>query len=329
MKWLLCIFVLFLFLLSCNTKEDSFFETEPEPEQDLEIIDSVYAGLNMYYLENKELTSYDVFDTNLTELELENEPFVSQGNIKYYDCSTHAIHLFEEVALPGMNLSVLGKPFVVVTDSIRHYLGAIWPMYSSANNTVPIIDDSPRFYPNDIIKISMGRSTGPDTRLNDTIIQTLKDYDVFHAGISFTIDSIAILENDSVNNNCTISYTIKIVNNDDLNLYVFDPTKMIDIFYYFHNSLYFKNDDKYYESKNGGKKPADGVDNLNWLTKINSNDSIKWTLQKTGYPYIPRGNYKYSFTFSGLNSVEKSVRERPDGLVWVGKLTASDSIDIN
>jgi hypothetical protein len=231
--------------------------------------------------------------------------------------------------LPGMKVSVFGKPFVVVTDSIRHYLGAIWPMYSSAKNMVPIIDDTPRFYPNDIIKISMGRYTGSDTRLNDTIIQTLKNYNVYHAGISFNIDSVAILKNDSLNNNCTISFSIKLINYDDLNLYVFDPEKMDDIFYYYHNGLYFRDDNKYYESKIGGKKPEDGADKLGWLTKINSGDSITWTLQKAGYPYIPRGKYKYSFTFSGLNSINKSVRERPDGLIWVGKLTASDSIHIN
>jgi len=49
-------------------------------------------------------------------------------------------------------VSVSGKPFVVVTDSIRHYFGAVWPMISSGNFDGPIIDVGPRFYPLDIIK---------------------------------------------------------------------------------------------------------------------------------------------------------------------------------
>lgn len=327
-KYLPLISFLFIFLLCCNDPDEPFIEPEPEPEP--ELIDSTYAGFNMYYLKDEKLNGTDVADMKLSDLELQKTPFVSQGNIQYYDTSSHVIHLFEAVTLPGMKVSVYGKPFVVVTDTIRHYLGVIWPMYSSASYWGPIIDDTPRFYPNDIIKISMGRAPTPqpDPRLNNVIIQTLKGQGVFHAGISFTIDSLAILKNDLASNSASVLYRFKIVNNDDLNLYVFDPFKMKDVFYWYHNSLSFFDGNKFYQSKNGGKKPDEGTDILSWFTKINSKDSVLWTLQKEGYPYIPPGNYECSFSFSGLNSIGKATRIQPDGNIWIGKITAKYTIKI-
>lgn len=119
----------FIFLLSCNKPEEPFVEPEPEPE----VIDTTYDGFNKYFLKDEKLTGNDVADMKLSELELQKTPFVSQGNIQYYDTSSHVIHLIEAVTLPEMNVSVHGKPFVVVTDTIRQYVGVIWPMYSSAS----------------------------------------------------------------------------------------------------------------------------------------------------------------------------------------------------
>jgi hypothetical protein len=51
-------------------------EPELQPEPEPEVIDSLYVGFNIYYLENEVLTSYDVFDTNLSELKLKEKPFV-------------------------------------------------------------------------------------------------------------------------------------------------------------------------------------------------------------------------------------------------------------
>jgi len=331
MKYLPYIIIIFFFLASCDKKEDPYVEPEPEQNQDTDTvaIDSSYVGFNMYFLKDENLTGSDVSYTNLNDLELLKPPFVSQGNIQMYDTSSHVIYLNESISIPDM-VSVFGKPFVVATDTIRHYLGVLWPMYSSGSYCGPIIDVGPRFlYPYDIIKISTGRiPMTHDFRLNDTIIQTLKDYNVFHAGISFKIDSVAILENDSVKNDCTISFTIKVVNNDELNFYVFDPVKMGDVFYWYQNNLYFKRNDNYYESNIGGVKPEGDVDKLSWFTKIESKDSVSWTLEKKGYPYIPPGDYQCSFTYWGLNSSSKSFREQPDGRIWMGKIKANYSITV-
>lgn len=110
---------------------------------------------------------------------------------------------------------------------------------------------------------------------------------------------------------------------------MFDPTKMGDIFYWYHNSLSFKNEQNFYQSRIGGKNPGDEADILGWITKINSKDSVLLTLEKAGYPYIPSGNYECSFTFSGLNRINKSTRELSDGLIWAGKITSKYSIFVN
>lgn len=330
MKYLPYIIIFFL-LASCDKKDEPYIEPDPEQKQDTDtlVIDSSYIGLNMYFLKDENLTGSDVSNADINDLELQKPPFVSQGNIQMYDTSVNIIYLNESISIPDM-VSVFGKPFVVATDTFRQYIGVLWPMFSSGVYSGPVIDVAPKFYSNDVVKLSMGRARppAPDPRLNDTIIQILKDYNVFHSGISFSIDSVAILENDSVKNECAITFTIKVVNNDELNFYVFDPTKMGDVFYWYHNSLGLTKDYKTYYSRNGGVKPDDDVDKLSWFTKIESKDSVLWTLEKKGYPYIPPGDYECSFTYSGFNTSSKSFREQPDGRIWMGKLGAKYSITI-
>lgn len=327
MKYLQFIFIIFILLTSCTSREKPDIEPIPEPKP--EIVDSVYVGFNMYFLKDEKLNGSTVSYTDLKELELQNKPFVSQENIQYYDSSAHVIHLKKEVSLPGMGVSVFGKPFVVVTDSIRHYLGVIWPMYSSASYCGPIIDVTPRFYPNDIVRISLGRTPGSDSRLNHTIIQTLKQYKVLHAGITCTINNVDIVDNDMISNKCKLNYTFTIKNNDEFDLYVFDPLKMGNpLFHYYNNGVYFIGNENVYQSTSGSQAPQAGADKLNWLTKIDSKGSITRTVQKSGYPYIPPGSYKCGFRFSGLNSIAKSERQLPDGRIWIGEVTTEYSARI-
>lgn len=324
------LYTLFLFttLIACNNEPIDIPEEE-EPET--EIDDSTYVGFNMYFLEDESLNGSDVSNADINDVELQKPPFVTQGNIQYYDTSSHMIHLFESVELPEMEAHVLGKPFVVATDSFRHYVGVIWPMHSSSSYRGPLIDVMPRFYPKDIVKISMGRAQpqGPDFRLNDTIVEVLKDYDVFHAGISCTIDTVEIIENDSASNHCKLSYTYTIKNNDEFNLYVFDPLVMGDShFHYYHNGVYLRTSENIYQSTSGSQAPGENEDPLNWLIKLESGDFMTRTVQKRGYPFIPNGTYECGFRFSGLNSTGKSSREKSDGKVWIGEIHTKRLITI-
>ena len=323
MNRLLYILFLFTTLISCSKKDNPFTEPENEEKKESEIIDSSYVGYNMYFLKNENLTGSEVTNTNINEFELQKPPFVTQENIQYYDTSSHVIQLFESIELPEMGVPVLGKPFVVATDSFRHYVGVIWPMYSSSSYHGPVIDVMPRFYPKDIVKISMGRAQppAPDFRLNDTIIETLKNYDVFHAGITCKIDTVEIIENDSETNHCKLRYTFTIKNNDEFRLYVFDPLIMGDsLFHYYHNGVYFRTPENIYQSISGSQAPGEDDNPLNWLIKIDNGESVTRTVVKGGYPFIPDGTYECGFRLSGLNSIGKSNREKPDGRVWIGEV---------
>ncbi len=325
--------ILFFFILaSCNKKEFPAIGPEPEQEQDTTFDESSFVGFNMYFLKDKKLTGSDVSNNNINELELQYPPFVNHTNIEFYDTSAHIIYLYDSVTLPEMGVSVFGKPFVVTTDSIRHYVGVIWPGYSSASYRGPVIEVVPRFYPNDIVRISMGRAypPAPDLRLNETILKTLKDYYIFHAGIHCSLDSVKILENDSLTNHCKLSYTFTVKNNDVFNLYVFDPLIMGDAhFHYYTNGIFFRAPGNIYQSTRGAQAPGAGENPLDWMIKINSGDSITRTVQKSGYPFIPKGSYDGGFSFNGTFNLGKSSREKPDGRVWMGKIEAKRSITIN
>jgi len=94
MKSNLIYLLLLLFAFSCNKNEDTIIEPIPEPEPDIEEIDSVYAGFNIYFLKDNNITAQDLYNSDLTKLELENKPFLTQGDIEFYDASVHAIQLF-------------------------------------------------------------------------------------------------------------------------------------------------------------------------------------------------------------------------------------------
>ncbi len=333
MKSNITLIILFLFILSCNNNDDPIDEIEQESETEIEIRDSIYPGFNMYFLKDNSITAQDLYETDLNLLELESRPFVSQEMIEFYDVSAHVIQLTESIDIPEM-VSVSGKPFIVLTDSSRHYFGALWPMFSSGNFEGTIIDVAPRFYPNDIVKISLHRSySGNDNRMNDTIEKFLSDAEILHRGISCEIDSVVILENDSVNNKCKLRYTYTISNNDEDNLYIFDPLKMGDkVFHYFHIGVYLRSEFEIYQSSSDSKAPDSGIDVLSFLTILESGKSMTRSVEKSGYPFIPRGNFKCNFTFSSPYispyTVAKSKRNQTDGRVWIGKISAADSIII-
>ena len=320
MKWFSFLFLFSILLFSCNSKDDPFEELDSIIEEaKTHNTDSMKSGFNIYYLEDENMTLSNITNTDLYELDLEDQPFITQNNIELYDTSAHIIQLFEDVKLPKDS----NKLFVVATDSVRHYYGVVWSVSSSNFHRMVVgIEAKPRFYSDDIIRLSLSGS-GPvvDCRLNDEIIQTLQDYNVFHSGISCSIDSVRIIENDSVNNNCRLSYTYTIKNNDVLNLYMFDPLKMGEgLFHYYNNGVHLIGDNKVYRSYEGAQAPEEGVDELNWLIKIDSNESITRTLQKSGYPNIPIGNYNCGFGFYSLYKIEREKRKLHDGRIWIGKI---------
>ncbi|MBA7571830.1 hypothetical protein ES708_13599 [subsurface metagenome] len=316
------IIILFIGTLSCSKEDDQY---------------KIYDGFNIYLLKDENVTAYKTSEQEISNLELQIRPWVSSDDIEYYDYSTHILYLNHELLISdnaASDISVYGKPFVVIVNGERQYLGAIWPGFSSSMFFGPVINVAPRVYPDDIIHISLEQYSfqqSQDLRENDEIRYALINTSKYHAGLECTVDTIEILDNNQENNTCTLKYTYTIRNNDIFNLLIFDPDKMgSGLFHYFTNGVYLRNENNLYQSTTGHTSPDPWNSwELNWLSLILSGDSITKTVIKTGYPFIPSGSYDCYFRFPTLShQLSKEERILPDGRIWIGKLHVMKSFDI-
>lgn len=316
------IIILLAGTLSCSKEDDQY---------------KIYDGFNIFLLKDENMTVNKASEQEISKLELQIRPWVSSDDIEYYDYSTHILYLNHELIISdntAWDISVYGKPFVVIVNGERQYLGAIWPGFSSSIFFGPVINVAPRVYPDDIIHISFEQYSfqqSQDLRENDEIRYALINTSKYHAGIECTVDTIEIIDNNQENNTCTLKYTYTIRNDDIFNLFIFDPDKMgSGLFHYFTNGVYLRNENNLYQSTTGHTSPDPWNSwELNWLSLILSGDSITKTLIKTGYPFIPSGSYDCYFRFPTLShQLSKEERILPDGRIWIGKLHVMKSFDI-
>ena len=316
------IIILLVGTFSCSKEDDQY---------------KIYDGFNIFLLKDENMTAHKASEQELSSLELQVRPWISSNDIEYYDYSTHIVYLKNEFKIYDnsiSDISVFGKPFVVIVNGERQYLGAIWPGLSSSIFFGPVINVAPRVYPDDIIHISLEQYSfqqSQDLRENDEIRDALINTSKYHAGLECTVDTIEILDNNQENNTCTLKYTYTIRNNDIFNLFIFDPDKMgSGLFHYFTNGVYLRNENNLYQSTTGHTSPDPWNSwELNWLSLILSGDSITKTLIKTGYPFIPSGSYDCYFRFPTLShQLSKEERILPDGRIWIGKLHVMKSFDI-
>ena len=296
----------------------------------------MFDGFNIFLLKDENMTADIASKQELSNLELQIQPWVSSNDIEYYDYSTHILYLNHELKIYNSvdDISVFGKPFVVIANGERQYLGAFWSGLSSSMFFGPVINVAPRFYPDDIIHISClqySLQQSQDLRENYEIREALISTGKYHAGLECAIDKVDILSNNQENNTCSLKYTYSIKNNDVLNLYVFDPGKMGNgLFHFYTNGVYFRDENNLYQSTTGDTSPDPWNSwELDWLSLILSGDSMTKTVIKTGYPFIPSGSYNCYFTFSSLShQLTKEERALPDGRIWIGELYVIKSLDI-
>jgi len=122
----------------------------------------------------------------LEEIELSSEPIITQEDILKYNWVNHDIRIKpNSLAWKEMNelkVSTAGKPFVVVCNGERIYLGGFWNLISSLNSpNCPLIIG---LYPGNInmkdsFKIQYKPVNGKnDTRRDERIYSTLKELSV-------------------------------------------------------------------------------------------------------------------------------------------------------
>jgi len=94
--------------------------------------DITVHDFSIYLVRN--LSTTEAMSKNLDELPLENVPILTDKEIKIYNWKEHTFSLKEgfslEEKLEG-KVPLNGKPFVVVADSERIYLGSFWTLLSS------------------------------------------------------------------------------------------------------------------------------------------------------------------------------------------------------
>jgi len=296
-------------------------------------------SFGIYFLADSEITEEETFEADIDSFDLEEDAWVSNSDIEFYDYSTHCIYLKEDKSHYFENYDgryyqftpVLSKkPFVVVSGGNRVYVGALHSGLLSLAPAGPYMDESDvGYFPADVMHISKAWGNDEDIRSHPKIKEALIAQDLFHAGLTIQLLSFQVLDNSDTS---TVEYRIRINNNDQDDLYVLDPAKMgSTLFHYYTNGpdlwdtsipgqpIYLYSEYKSVESPEPYHSWAVG-----WFTLIESDNSIERTIQLKGYPSIPDGTYTANMKFASPSNIDKESRYVADGRIWIGSISSNE-----
>lgn len=318
-KIIIPVFIVFS-LFSCQ------FDKNPTAVDD----SSKEGSFSIYFLADTNLTTYQAMNLDINQLVLKDSSWMTEADIDFYDFSTHCIYLkndkskyFNEYC--GLSFQfdpvLIDRPFVVIADSLRCYVGGLYSSLHSMLSSVPHFDElDVGFYPSDVFHLSPGVALGADKRDDVLIQQVFKNLDKYSSGLDCELKNVRIIDNSDTS---TVDYTFTLKNTDKANLYVLDPDKMgSSLFHYFTNGVTFRSETEHTLIQST-YKTTESPDpfytwNFNWFSLIKSGKSITRTVQLRGYPNIPEDTYICSFTFSNPNLIEKEDRNRESGRIWLG-----------
>ena len=288
-KYLIIVSLLMLGFSSCDN-------SDPEPDQ---------GGDNQKPIDSGTLIS------------LGDNFIYSYSEIVLYDSSTHLIYFkekhqeFDKIRQPSFALYDKG-------DTI--YQGEIWPSYSSSLPSGSYIATMPFFYQNYALRIDYMGGSKPDLRNDPRIIQSLKDRDLLHSGLTGAIQTLEI-------SGSLASLDFVVTNLDKSELLILDPGKMGQkLFHYFTNGLYLRDlatnniiaSKLEYQASN----PSDSW-KKEWLTLISPGGSVLFTLNYKFDKVISPGNYSAWFEYPGLSSqIDIHDVFQTTGRIWLGDITA-------
>jgi len=288
-KYLIIVSLLMLGFSSCDN-------SDPEPDQ---------GGDNQKPIDSGTLIS------------LGDNFIYSYSEIVLYDSSTHLIYFkekhpeFDKIRQPSFALYDKG-------DTI--YQGEIWPSYSSSLPSGAYFATMPFFYQNYALRIDYMGGSKPDLRNDPRIIQSLKDRDLLHSGLTSAIQTLEI-------SGSLASLDFVVTNLDKSELLILDPGKMGQkLFHYFTNGLYLRDlatnniiaSKLEYQAPN----PSDSW-KKEWLTLISPGGSVLFTLNYKFDKVISPGNYSAWFEYPGLSSqIDIHDVFQTTGRIWLGDITA-------
>ncbi len=258
-------------------------------------------------------------DTNLKKSGFRiafSEGTILGGNeIMFYDSSAHLLFLKENLEFKQ---GATGFDVLVNNDTI--YQGTIFPCYLSSRPLSQFVITDCFFYGKNVIEIGCSQETN-DLRNDPRIINSLKESDLLHRGLSCSIDSIKV---NSFDNYSAVVCSITIKNNDNISYYILDPVKMGELdFNCYTGGLNFQNINTKVSSFLRWSIPNSDWGNLtlNDFSILKGGAEVKYTFKSFDYYKMEKGIYKAQFRFCGLKySIPDFNLSQKDGRIWVGVL---------
>lgn len=276
----------------------------------------------VYFLKDATLVGEKVQKKSLDELELSSTPWLSNSDIAFYDFSTHYIYLtrskrdifkhFQGMLNHILDSSWWSKPFVVVVNGKRCYLGEFHSVASSQLQQLPYIDElGLTASPDDVLPL-FHTWQGEDLRNHRQVEEGLRELGLYRAGITLTLEHINPRDG---------SYRFTLHNNESKSLWVFDPEKAgTGIFHYYTNGLQcFNWAKKQSVNLNIPSKTPQESFNPEWYTEIKPHQTIMREIV-TGQR-IPIGEYTCRFFYSGPIEIDRRARIMANGRIWMGTIS--------
>lgn len=284
-------------------------------------------GVEFYLLDDEQMNFETARNLPLKDLKLQAAPWIAADNIERYDWSCHYLYLKKPVDIPNQKgaryVNLAGKPFVVVADETRCYLGTL---HSGASSHLPmgsvamvdVFGDKMQRFPITLFTALYKGETPKEMRNNPAVKEALKRDGLFHAGLECKLDGISVKRE---NNTLAILYTYTLQNNDQDDLYVLDPQKFHPALFHDYGSGVIAQDlvhgdNNYYFWPNPREGEPKYVINrdLSWYTRLEKGKSMKRTVQMNLSPRMPPpavrinqtppdppkpGKYQFVFRFKG------------------------------
>jgi len=246
-----------------------------------------------------------------------NNLYYRYSDLELYDSSAHILYFkknhpeFEENSQ---------SVFSVIINSDTIYKGDFWPMFRSDTPTRVYIHTWPFWLQNYALWIENRYNIKPDLRNDPVIIQAFKDRNLLHSGINLVINSLEV-----TNTQVTFSFTI--TNKGHSALLIMDPDKMgINLFHYYTNGLIFRktSDGSLFSVKVPSQAPSpNNIWKIDWLTKLNSNETKTFYLIYPLNSQIAAGEYTVTFVYPGFHlQVSKDQLIQDDARIWLGDVRA-------
>ena len=323
MKYKFHTFFLTVFFLVYNT----FFcsdSTSPDGKNERNVIEQK-GYFAIHILRDTTLWHYEVLDIPLSELEINENAWLSIEDIEFYDFTAHCMYLKrnkkEIFGRDPIYFDIYSKyyhrPFVVTADSQRCYLGFFYPTFSSsAAVLIPAIGErSALCDPEDVLMIDEPWY-GNDSRFDGRVKLAFEKAGKLKEGLSVWLHNINVtVSGDSVD----VSYTFSVINNDDEDIYFPDPDKMNGYFFFYQNGLFFNDAENSFHinGESTTPEPHDSWD-INWFTLLEGKNSVERTINIKSGRNIPVGKYDCYFYLTGPRKIDKTDRYINGARIWLG-----------